>query len=110
MAEISEKQMKDRAKAKLQGRPPHLVEVTQVQMRISGEDKTKLRALAKDKHMNMSEYVTWIIVTHSKALSSGGETDSVKIKEMAESRDQTQADFMAFLIDVAWKRFQKENK
>ena len=57
MAEISEKAMK----ARKVGRPPGRRQVEHFIMRIEPKQKENLKTMADAKHMNMSEFVNWLL-------------------------------------------------
>jgi hypothetical protein len=58
MAEISEREMKERKKA---GRPPGRRQVEHFIMRIEPKQKQHLIEMATARHMNMSEFMNWLL-------------------------------------------------
>jgi hypothetical protein len=58
MAEISEKEMKERRKV---GRPAGRKQVEHFIMRIEPKQKQNLKEMADARHMNMSEFMNWLL-------------------------------------------------
>ena len=58
MGEISEREMNERKKV---GRPPGRKQVEHFIMRIEPKQKDNLKEMADAQHMNMSEFMNWLL-------------------------------------------------